>query len=477
MRAILSALALVACAGLGAGGCATRGYEVNGVEIREGSSRRSLEPDALARKSAAAVGIVRTDIGRGMAFVIDARGYLVSNRHVIEDADHIEEIVFPALDPPLVFNNVRVVYIDGARDLALLHVDSDRPLPVMPLAARGERPTDAYVAATDRVMLLSRRAAVPDDAFSETTGLVAHLGEVEDLEVYNPAVGPGPYMAVSSTVRQGQSGGPVVDRYGRAVGVVTWTWKDRPGGFAIPISYATSMLAERPRLSSADEHRARVEARARDFLSAMGGREFEDARRITSPSHARDVREHTVSLLLEGVPPELVRAYVEALEELVMASAQSGSDPFDELRSVILRAGSEDMAEVLGVERELSPEQVMTFFMEFGQAYISGRVFGELEVDGAAEAAIRRLRSLDAARSFALAETVERFGGRELEIERVDVIPGQYAPQAVVTVRPAGAGEGAPRFSLQMRLEWGDWYVAQVLDHGAGTRASTGRVG
>jgi S1-C subfamily serine protease len=464
VRAILPALALVACSGLSLGGCATRGYDVNGVEIREGSARHSLEPDALARRSAAAVGVVTTDIGRGMAFVIDSRGYLVSNRHVIEDADHIEEIVFPALDPPLRFTNVRVVYIDGVRDLALLEVESDRPLPVMPLASRTGRPTDAYISPTDRVMLLSRRAEVPEDALSKTTGLVAHLGEVEDLEVYNPAVGPGPYVAVSPTVRQGQSGGPVVDRYGRAVGVVTWTWKDRPGGFAIPIAHATSMLEERPRLESTAQHRVRVEARAMAFLAAMGDGEFEDARRITSPSHARDVREQTVALLLEGVPPELVQAYVEALEELVLASAQAGSDPFEELRSVIVRAGSKEMAEALGVERKLTPEQVMTFFMEFGQAYISARVFGELEVEGSAEAAIRRLRSLDAARSFALAETVERFGGRALEIERIDVTPGQYAPRAVVTVRPAGATDDAPRFALQMRLEWGDWYVAQVLD-------------
>jgi hypothetical protein len=78
--------------------------------------------------------------------------------------------------------------------------------------------------------------------------------------------------------------------------------------------------------------------------------------------------------------------------------------------------------------------------------------------------AIRRLHSLDAARSFALAETVERFAGRALEIERIDVSPGEYGPRAVVAVRVAGPELAPQRFSLQMRLEWGDWYVAEVLD-------------
>lgn len=464
MRVILPGLALAALTALEVGGCATRGFEVNGVEIREGSSRRSLEPDALARRSAAAVGVVTTDIGRGMAFVIDPRGYLVSNRHVIEDAERVEEIVFPALEPPLRFDRVRVVYIDGVRDLALLKVETDRPLPVMPLAVRNERPTDAYVADADRVMLLSRRAATEDDARSETTGLIAHLGEIEQLEVYNPAVGPGPYLEVTPSVQRGQSGGPVVDRYGRAVGVVTWMWKDRPGGFAIPIAQATSMLAERPRLDSTDDHRARVQSRVSEFVTALGTGEFDAARRITSPSHAREVREQTVSLLLDGVPPEMVRAYVEALEELVQGSVAAGGDPFEDLRSVIARAGSQDIADVLGVERQLSPEQVMTFFFEFGQAYIAARVFGELQVEGSAEVALRRLRSLDAARSFALAETVERLGGRTLEIERIDVSPGQYGPRAVVAARIVEPDGTTERFSLQMRHEWGDWYVAEVLD-------------
>ena len=45
------------------------------------------------------------------------------------------------------------------------------------------------------------------------------------------------------------------------------------------------------------------------------------------------------------------------------------------------------------------------------------------------------------------------------EITKVEVIPGVYAPQAVVTLK----NKGRPgSMVMQMRMEWGDWYVAQV---------------
>lgn len=472
VRSLLIAAALTMCLP----GCAGRGHSVNGVEIQEGSTRRSLDTDTLARRSAAAVGVVTTDVGRGMAFVVDPTGYLISNRHVIEDADHIEEISFPALDPPLRFNSVRIVYIDQVRDLALLKVEHDKPLPHLPLASSGGVEAGNYVANEDSIMLLSRKAQLEATRDEEAAGLIAHLGHVDDLEVYNPAVGPGPYMEVSTNVQRGQSGGPVVDQYGRAVGVVTWMWKDQPGGFAIPIGDAAKMLSERPVLESDADHRQRVEQRAQGFLAAMRSGDFEVARQVTSPSHAREIRGHTVGLLLDSVPRELVQAYVEALEELVQTTAEAGADPFEELRTVIARVGPQQLGEVLGVERSLSSEQVMTFFFEFGQAYIAARVFGDMDVGGSADMATQRLRSLDAARSFALAEIIDRVQGGGLKVEKIDVLPGEYAPRAVVTVRfdetvtgVVSDLDGKPvevptseRLVLQMRYEWGDWYVAEL---------------
>ena len=102
-------------------GCAGRVRDYGGVEVEQGLLRRPLDGAAVTKRSAAAIAIVETDVGRGMGFVIDPSGYLITNRHVLEDADHVERVIFPAMDPPLSVATVYVAYVDPLRDLALLN--------------------------------------------------------------------------------------------------------------------------------------------------------------------------------------------------------------------------------------------------------------------------------------------------------------------------------------------------------------------
>ena len=96
-----AALAMVA------GGCSHRPVDYGGGAILEGTARRADRAESAILRGAAAVAIIETDVARGMGFVIDPAGYLLTNRHVIEDADHIEGVVFPARDPNRVFGSVR----------------------------------------------------------------------------------------------------------------------------------------------------------------------------------------------------------------------------------------------------------------------------------------------------------------------------------------------------------------------------------
>ncbi|HEY8376703.1 MAG TPA: serine protease, partial [Nannocystis sp.] len=222
-----------------AAGCA--GRTIGEVELERGRAGRALNDLEIARKGAASVGVVSTDVGRGLAFVVDPDGYMITNRHVIEDADHIEEVIFPALRPQRSFAAVRIVYIDPSRDLALIKLDVDEPLPALDLAVVTPAPVESYLRTDDRVLLLARPGE--EDGVDADTGLIARTGSVRELQVYNPAVGPGAFFGLTQAVRRGQSGGPVLDRYGRVVGVVSWTWKHRVGGYAIPIGEAAQMLA------------------------------------------------------------------------------------------------------------------------------------------------------------------------------------------------------------------------------------------
>ncbi|MEM6996991.1 MAG: serine protease, partial [Myxococcota bacterium] len=256
--------------GLGAGlattACSHR-TDYGGIELSAAPLSRTLRGDKLIERSTAAVVTVETDIGRGMGFVIDPAGYIMTNRHVVEDADHLEGVVFPAIDPGHMYESVRIVYIDPVRDLALLHVNAKEPLPYLPLATRNVEPVSRYLSQADPVVLLQRDGGTK----RLNPGLIVRRGNVNELAALNPAAGPGAFVGVTNEVVQGQSGGPVLDAHGRAVGVVTWTWRDRVGGYAIPIAEATRMLSERPQMQTVGDHAHRAESRVRTFLDAVAG--------------------------------------------------------------------------------------------------------------------------------------------------------------------------------------------------------------
>lgn len=452
----LTVLALV----LGAGsGCATP-RDLGGVRVSEGARGRSFDAASVAERSAAAVGVVVTNNGRGLGFVVDPNGYMLTNRHVVEDADYIEMVSFPGLEPAPEYTQVEIVYIDPVRDLALLRLISAEDLPYLRLATGRRVPVSDYVDERDDVVLLSREIDPEElEELDEDPGMLAHTGQIERLEVYNPNVGPGPFLGVTAQIEQGQSGGPVLDRWGRAVGVVTWTWKGQKGGFAIPISEAARMLAERPRLDSSEQQRARAEERVRGYLAALGTGSVEELRRLTSPSLAREVRGRTVEVLLErSADRSILQGFVVALDETLADAAAEHDDPFAMLDAMVEHTASDEFMRSLGVEGDLSKDTVLIFFHEIGSTYMAARWFGQADRREALLAAFRRVHSLDAARSIALADTLGHLAGVQARIERLEVTPGVYSPKAVATV---DIGRGRT-IAVQMRLEWGDWYVSEV---------------
>ena len=451
-------------------------HTLGGVDLTQGPAVNELATLAVAQRGAAAVAVVTTDVGRGLAFVVDPGGYLITNRHVVEDADYIEDLTFPALQPARSFAAVRIIYIDPVRDLALLKLDSDEPLPYLSLGTDHPVPIDQYLAFQDKVLLLARVAEDGSGGKHDGTrpGFVARSGKVQELSVFNKAVGPGAFFGLSHDVKRGMSGGPVLDRYGRAVGVVSWTWKHRVGGYAIPISEATQMLADRPAMTTSSQQAHRAEARARGFVAAVHDGELEIARRMLSPTHARKVRAYTMRTIAEQLPGEgrlPVQQFVAALEDLVDSQPPGAKDlPFAAVQEVVIRTGSPGFMAALGVDGLLSKEQVISFFFEFSQAYVSARFFAAMSAEAAMDLALSRLQTVDASRTFAFADIAERLGsGDDITIEKIEVVPGAYAPQAVVRLRvahkpavPTAQAPAPQTLIMQLRLEWGDWYVAEI---------------
>ena len=167
----------------------------------------------------------------GSGFIIDAKGYVVTNNHVIEDADQIKV----KLDDDTEFD-AEVVGRDPNTDLALLKIESKKDLPVLPMGDSDELKIGQWVVAIGSPFGLERTV---------TAGIVSAKGRV---------IGSGPYddfIQTDASINPGNSGGPLLNMKGEVVGINTAIIASGSGiGFAIPVNLAEGIIAQ---LKSAGE--------------------------------------------------------------------------------------------------------------------------------------------------------------------------------------------------------------------------------
>ena len=161
----------------------------------------------------------------GSGFIIDKSGYVVTNNHVIENADKI--VVKLADDHQF---DAKVVGRDPNTDIALLKVDSDKDLPFIKLGDSKKLKVGQLVVAIGSPFGLERTV---------TAGIVSAKGRV---------IGSGPYddfIQTDASINPGNSGGPLLNMDGEVVGINTAIIASASGiGFAIPISLAQGIIAQ-----------------------------------------------------------------------------------------------------------------------------------------------------------------------------------------------------------------------------------------
>jgi len=161
----------------------------------------------------------------GSGFIIDKSGYVVTNNHVIENADKI--VVKLSDDHEL---DAEVVGRDPNTDIALLKVDSDTDLPFIKMGDSKKLKIGQWVVAIGSPFGLERTV---------TAGIVSAKGRV---------IGSGPYddfIQTDASINPGNSGGPLLNMDGEVVGINTAIIASATGiGFAIPISLAQGIIAQ-----------------------------------------------------------------------------------------------------------------------------------------------------------------------------------------------------------------------------------------
>lgn len=162
----------------------------------------------------------------GSGFVIDSSGIVVTNNHVIGDANDIS-VIFP--DGTRL--KAEIVGKDSKVDLAVLKVKSDKPLKAVKFGdSDGIRPGDWVMAIGNPFGL----------GGSVTAGIVSARGRNIESGPYDN------YIQTDASINKGNSGGPLFNMNGEVIGINTAILSPTGGsvgiGFAVPASTAVPII-------------------------------------------------------------------------------------------------------------------------------------------------------------------------------------------------------------------------------------------
>jgi serine protease Do len=165
--------------------------------------------------------------GMGTGVIVDERGYIVTNHHVVKGVDSLRCTLRDGST-----YMAQVVSIDTQKDLAIIKINATRPLPVMPLGTSSD-------------LMLGETVLALGNAFgyehSVTAGIVSSLSrdvEVNEEQSYQNLI------QTDASINPGNSGGPLINLDGELIGInVAIRAGAQRIGFAIPIDEARQTVA------------------------------------------------------------------------------------------------------------------------------------------------------------------------------------------------------------------------------------------
>jgi serine protease Do len=169
-------------------------------------------------------GTVRESLGSG--FIVDSKGYIITNNHVVEKADKIYVKLSTDPDNQDLGRPARVIGVDKATDLAVIKIDTSTPLPTVKLGNSDTAQVGDWVEAIGSPFALSQTV---------TAGIIS---------AKNRTIEPGAsgqfqhFIQTDAAINPGNSGGPLLNMNGEVIGVNTAIFTQSAGyqgiGFAMP---------------------------------------------------------------------------------------------------------------------------------------------------------------------------------------------------------------------------------------------------
>lgn len=168
-------------------------------------------------------------VGFGSGVIISKDGYIVTNNHVIDNAD----VISVKLNDGREFKG-RVIGTDPSTDLALVKIESD-DLPTIPVGNSDALKVGEWVLAVGNPFNMTSTV---------TAGIVS--AKARSLGVYNQGVES--FIQTDAAINQGNSGGALVNARGELVGINSVLYSPTGAysgyGFAIPTSIMTKVIAD-----------------------------------------------------------------------------------------------------------------------------------------------------------------------------------------------------------------------------------------
>ena len=166
--------------------------------------------------------------GMGTGVVIDPRGYILTNYHVVEG---VAKIQVTTHDRTKTIG--RLIAHDPVTDLALLKIDIGRDLPVIDIGTSSD-------------LMLAETVAAVGNAYgyehTVTVGIISQLGrtvQVNDQQIYRNLI------QTDAPINPGNSGGPLLNLNGKMIGINVAVRIGAQGiAFAIPVNDAMDVAAE-----------------------------------------------------------------------------------------------------------------------------------------------------------------------------------------------------------------------------------------
>ena len=169
-------------------------------------------------------GGVQESLGSG--FIVDSKGYIITNYHVVEKADKIYVKLSTDPDSQDLGRPARVIGTDKATDLAVIKIDTSASLPTVKMGNSDSSSVGDWVEAIGSPFALSQTV---------TAGIIS---------AKNRTIDPGAggqfqhFIQTDAAINPGNSGGPLLNMNGEVIGVNTAIYTQSAGyqgiGFAMP---------------------------------------------------------------------------------------------------------------------------------------------------------------------------------------------------------------------------------------------------